>query len=526
MLASPLAETEATKPSAQPSPAGDAMVDDWQEVHLLPDLTRTLEDQWTLVAQESLPEAWKWDVEYDNGCWTCTPLHTDVAVQYPLTIGGAPLILPVEYRWPLIGGVNPPPDPRPLTPIDCRKAISLDIVRDLFITFEGSIGFYFLINSLLQVIVKEDFDTTWASSHLPQRYGGLKVCYIIRDQEPTMLSSATKTAKKSPGDPSPSAFSRVFKRPVSTVASSNSTLKLNDCIEARSPSKHKKERKDGDENDERYGGKIGIKVTRQGDPFLIMSTHVITEALLANSPWSMFTSRGKDPFEKIRGAWNEHVEIWAGNEKIGRIDQSFDAKVDLAHYPKGFQHDITLVSPLVPSSVKDIKSPISDMGWLNREAWNGLRQDTSAVKFLSETDDQRKAKTLKCRGPSEIAIVGEGIFLNKTAVPGGGKSLQDHDISTWENLVSRAILYRVSPDFKSPNGQSGMALYAEGMRSDGKEGPGIVGFQSFVQRSSRGNIQNFALEGQPLQQRLKVGLVSFYGAFQVPEDLQRDYVVV
>jgi hypothetical protein len=130
MLASPLAETEATKPSAQPSPAGDAMVDDWQEVHLLPDLTRTLEDEWTLVAQESLPEAWKWDVEYDNGCWTCTPLHTDVAVQYPLTIGGAPLILPVEYRWPLIGGVNPPPDPRPLTPIDCRKAISLDVVRD------------------------------------------------------------------------------------------------------------------------------------------------------------------------------------------------------------------------------------------------------------------------------------------------------------------------------------------------------------------------------------------------------------
>jgi len=488
---------------------------DCQEVHLVPELAPRLQDQWTSVAQESLPDTWKWDVEYQNGCWTCVPLYSDVVTHYPLTIGGAPLVLPVQYRWPPIGGVAPPPDPRPSRPVNCREAIDLEVIRDLFLTFKGCLGFYVLINGLLQVIVPDDFDTSWASSHMPQRFGGLRVCYIAQDQESTMLPSASKTARKSVRVSAPSASSKAYKRFNAANASSSSTLRLNDFIEARPTKSH---------GTDRYAGRIGLKVARQGDPFLIMSTHVITEALLAKSHRNMFTSRGKDSFEKLRGDWNEHVDIWAGNERMGTVHHPFDLKDELGHYPKGFQHDITLISPTTLHSVKDIKSPISGMGWLNREAWNALRHNSSAMKFLSTDQDHRKVKTLQCRGPSEIAVIGEGIFLNKNASLGGRKGWQDHDLMTWEKLVSRAVLYRVCPDLDPPNGYSGTALYAEGMRSDGTVGPGIVGFQSFVQRS--GQPQNFAIEGKALGERLKRGLVAFYGAFQVPDELQREFVVV
>jgi hypothetical protein len=76
----------------------------------------------------------------------------------------------------------------------------------------------------------------------------------------------------------------------------------------------------------------------------------------------------------------------------------------------------------------------------------------------------------------------------------------------------------VYPDLDPPNGYSGIALYANGMREDGTEGPGIVGFQSFVQRS--GHVQNFDMEGPALEQRLQRGRVAFYGAFEVPAELK------
>lgn len=72
--------------------------------------------------------------------------------------------------------------------------------------------------------------------------------------------------------------------------------------------------------------------------------------------------------------------------------------------------------------------------------------------------------------------MGEGIFLNQQAAAENSKDLKNHDASTWKDLVSRALLYRVYPEFDSPNGYSGTTLYADGMREDGTEGPGIVGF--------------------------------------------------
>jgi hypothetical protein len=118
--------------------------------NMLTEFGNALEGDWTLV-QSQLPEDWMWDVEYQSGCWSCTPLEPDTPKHYPLTIASAPVVLPVEYQWPPIGGVNPPPDPRPSAPIDPWNELSLDTVRDLFLTFEGSVGFYVLISGLLQI---------------------------------------------------------------------------------------------------------------------------------------------------------------------------------------------------------------------------------------------------------------------------------------------------------------------------------------------------------------------------------------
>jgi hypothetical protein len=82
----------------------------------------------------------------------------------------------------------------------------------------------------------------------------------------------------------------------------------------------------------------------------------------------------------------------------------------------------------------------------------------------------------------------------------------------------------VSPDFQVRGGQSGLAIYTEDERSDNTFGPGVVGFQSFMQRS--GHVQSYEMEGRTLTARLEKGLVAFYGAFQVPKELRREHIIL
>jgi hypothetical protein len=54
-------------------------------------------------------------------------------------------------------------------------------------------------------------------------------------------------------------------------------------------------------------------------------------------------------------------------------------------------------------------------------------------------------------------------------------------------------------DTNPPNGYSGVALYSDGTRQDGTEGPpGAIGFQNFAQRI--GNVQNLDMEGRALEE--------------------------
>jgi hypothetical protein len=298
------------------------------EHEFLPMLSDLLPRRWKQV-QEILPEAWQWDIEYNSlhadkgdryGCWTCTPCETDEPKSYPLTIACAPVVLPVEHRWPPLSGLMPPPDPRPAAPIDCRAPIPLEVVRDIFLTFNGSIGFYILINGLLQMIVPMEFDPAWASSHLPHKYGGLKVCYIEQTLEPTMLSGPTRFKKAQiPPVTSGTNASSVLQPTRAPILSlqpvvDSRSLRLNDSIEARPLSNYRRERS---------AGRIGLKVVKEGNPFIVMPTHVITEAIVAKSMRdSVFGRSRSERIQKLRRDWNTYTDIWAGNQRVSTTHYS------------------------------------------------------------------------------------------------------------------------------------------------------------------------------------------------------------
>lgn len=88
-------------------------------------------------------------------------------------------------------------------------------------------------------------------------------------------------------------------------ARSGQSLQLNDFIEARVSSTSR----------EKFAGKIGLKVEKDGQPYLIMSTHVITEAILSKS----FFGLNRDPLKRLQEDWNKNAEIWAGNAKVCTI---------------------------------------------------------------------------------------------------------------------------------------------------------------------------------------------------------------
>ncbi|KAF2751324.1 hypothetical protein M011DRAFT_473818 [Sporormia fimetaria CBS 119925] len=503
--------------------------------------------------RDQLPEYWKWDIEYlapvtfasksaNPGCWTYIPTE-DSSIVAPLTIEGAPVVVPVEYRWPPVGGLNPPPDPRPSSPIDCTAKLGADTIQDIFLRFDGITGFYLLKNGLIQFVVSEEFDIEHASSHLPHKYGGLRVCYVRQSMEPTMLATVRPSGNTTLEESSTKVGNQMSRASSHTAPITTQVLKINDIIEARP--KHTFW-------GEKFQGKIGLKVAKEDQAFLVMSTHVITEAILGKHKrgWPSFSSRSEpkkdaeiwagtskvgsailakhkrkwssifrrsEAVEKLKENWNDHVEIWAGNSKVGTVEKSFDPAPQI--YPEGFEHDITLIRPTEAGSVQALQPPIPKLEWLSSKEWHSFRQQVTAVKLLEDTDSLRAAKTIKTNLPSEVMIVGEGIFLNHAA----SKPVRTHHPSVWESMISRAVLYRVYPDFDSPNGHSSTALYTDDLREDRTRRLAVIGFQSFVQRS--GVPQYYEMEGAPPKERLKTGRVAFYGAFQVPEALKEFNII-
>lgn len=278
--------------------------------HALAEMAEKLPSSWGEI-QDQLPDSYKWDIEFiinhfgsaaKNGCWSCTPLLDGEPKQIPLTIAHAPVVIPVEHRWPPVGGVKPPPDPRTSSLINPWAELPMDVIRDLFLTFKGALGFYALISGLLQVIVPDTFETAWASSHLPHSFGGLKVCYIMNTMEPTTLQSNVAVAHRTSAT---SQTSNVQFTHPSRQSRPAQSLQINDLIEARVSSISRA----------KFEGRIGLKVARNvqiNQPYLVMSTHVITEAILSKT----FIGLARSRMKRLQDDWNEHVEIWAGTSKV------------------------------------------------------------------------------------------------------------------------------------------------------------------------------------------------------------------
>jgi hypothetical protein len=509
--------------------------------YILSDREADLHEHWTEI-RDSLPISETADMQYarvngtseEHGAWTCLPMKGDASV-YPLQIAKAPVVIPVQHRWPPMAGVATPPDPRGTQLIDCRADLPVEIIQDLFSTFKGCTGAYLLVNGYLQILVSDDFDMEWAASHYPHRFGGLKVSYIHDTRTPTMnskkvSSSSTVTSSHKARTKIPTIASRGHK-PTSSGHVTIRSLQLNDIIAARQSSSLRRTAK--------YSGRIGLQIKKNEVPYLIMSTHVITHAMTHRDRISARLGRGPN---ELPADWMKRVEILVRNEKVcilhfdqlflrlvithlyvqfGVLKQTFDP--DASVYPKGFKHDVTIISPSNAALVKDMTSPITNLGWLSHKSWSSLCQHTSSVEFLASTGHKRKAKTLQTNLPSKVECVGRGIFLNQQETL-GSKSDEGIDLAAWKDMISIALLYRVDPKFDQPYGYSGIALVANGVREDGSNGPGVVGFQSFVQHSDVTQVHNE--DGDVLNERLEKGIVAFYGAFEVPEQLKKNYTIV
>ncbi|KAH4023843.1 hypothetical protein HBH70_077020 [Parastagonospora nodorum] len=491
--------------------------------YIQPDPDYNLGAVWKDV-RDSLPYPWKLDLQYDtagggtgrHGAWTCRPMDPDRIIDYPLSIAGAPIVIPVQHRWPPMAGVAEPPDPRRLQLIDCNEAMPLETVRDIFLTFEHTVGFYLLINGLLQLIVPKNFDTEWAALHYPHRFGGLKVSYILDTRVPTATTTATTTSTLTGHGNKGNPFSRASagsnrvrpsKQPVAQ------SLQLNDFIEAR-PTKSRGKAT-------RYSGRIGLQVSHNGLQCVIMSTHIITQAMIQRDRSFASLIRGRVRANELPKDWVKRAEIWARNDKVGVVERTFDPGA--ATYPNGFSHDISVIKPHDWATFAQVVSPISDLGWLSHKSWSSLCQRTSSLRILGPTGLDRTAKTLKSNLLSQVECIGKGIFRNQQESSGTKPDLRV-GLGDWKDMISVALLYRVNPKFDPPYGYSGIALVADGVREDSTEGPGIVGFQSFVQHSDV--TQVYSEDGGKLSDRLEKGVVAFYGAFEVPEQLKVNYKIL
>jgi tetratricopeptide (TPR) repeat protein len=224
---------------------------------------------------------------YGSGpVWTYTSSE-DVSIEnIPLRISGHPVVIPVEYRHPAAAYTTPPPDPRHLF-IDASKDVSEDIVNDIFETYNNIVGFYLLINGMLQLIIPEDFDIENALSCKPNEFGSLKVSYIHQSIIPTAESQE-------------GTFSGCLLTPlnVEAVASQRTQcphpLQVSDYTNMSS--KHGKSRDismdlkigsmvhvclEGLKAADRFQGKIGLMTESNGQNHMVIPTHILTRALMA-----------------------------------------------------------------------------------------------------------------------------------------------------------------------------------------------------------------------------------------------------
>ncbi|ORY04371.1 hypothetical protein BCR34DRAFT_572744 [Clohesyomyces aquaticus] len=465
------------------------------------------------------------------GCdkvWTCTPLADTPIEKIPLTIGGYPVVIPVEYQYPPMALTLPPPDPHPLF-IDSSKIISEDIVNDIFKTYDIVLGFYILINGMLQVIVPDDFDYEYALSHRPNSFGGLRVSYIPQSFISTadrssnvMIAPSQPETNIQPGSASSSST------PPQSIRSSNVASKRaqkSECSLRLDFGSTVEAHVERSKSAESFRGKIGLMTKYDNHFYLVVSSHVLTNALIAAKS------------EAFPGPeWTKAVSLvkpsGASKVHIGNICETFDP--DANKFPHGFQHDVSLVEVAGNSQlVSNIKSPVPTT-WLDQAGWRRIQLTSQSLYLLDNPKIESKSIAMLTH---RYQMVGQAWFKTDSEAAKRTifrfpfhSSTPSASTEDYVSFVSNSVLYRIDPDFLPTGAHSGTAVCIhEDNRQNGGGNAGtlheakVAGFSSWAQ-PGRGP-QRLDIDPQKLYQRLEERGLAFYGALQVPEGLRAHEVV-
>jgi len=256
-------ETPQTQPlSLNDSPKSSATMAE----HLLTDFEGPLSTANWHAAWERLPANLRINlsfqlVDVDVPCWTCTPWTRSLPADklfypnsIPLTIAGAPVVIPIMYSTPIRAGVSPPKDPYPDAISPCRF-LSAKVAGDIFSFFPDASGCYVLLNGFLQLPVPANFDLDLAQSTYPTRFGGLKVIFLPESTLPIPTSNSHTSSQTLP-------LSNLAPVVMGSTAVAKPTRVKGIC--------------------KPESAKFGIKTRKSSDTFLTVSTHLITAALRSN----------------------------------------------------------------------------------------------------------------------------------------------------------------------------------------------------------------------------------------------------
>lgn len=76
-------------------------------------------------------------------------------------------------------------------------------------------------------------------------------------------------------------------------------------------------------------------------------------------------------------------------------------------------HDVSLVRPSVRfmDGLRDVKSPIPNLGWATQQTWDCIRRETSQLRILDSyvDDDGPEVKTIKSTIPSDVNVSLKGV---------------------------------------------------------------------------------------------------------------------
>lgn len=240
-----------------------------------------------------LPEDLQNDIEFNDrgqglSTFTCTPSASIPSDEIPLRIDGHPVILPVEYKYPLTGMFSPPPDPHPLF-ISPYSQLSEEDIHHILATFPACVGFYLLVNGFLQVIMPDDFDYEEGVPNFPTEFGGLKVSLVPE----TVCPTAGEASASNPTTTTTSTrtrFERMFgqssaQSSVAGSAGRPSTdaagISVGSTIRAIVP---------GSKSKQRFEGKIGVVITPRDEiskKYITIPTHLLTDAVIASKTMSL-----------------------------------------------------------------------------------------------------------------------------------------------------------------------------------------------------------------------------------------------